>query len=76
MQKRVIASIRKGKGSRNSIVGSVSKRDQKQLLDIRQHRSDGLRVLQPTKSGIGDIDREMATELIKMLGLFIAGCRS
>ena len=70
-QKRVLGSIRRG--SRNSIVASVSKRrGQKHLLDVRLHKPDGLQIPQPTKLAISDIDAETARGLISLLLLFLA----
>jgi hypothetical protein len=57
-QERVIATIRKGK--RNTIVLSISERDQQPCLAIRQHEPNGLRVLVPTSN----IDPAAARELI------------
>ena len=71
--KNVIATLRKGR--RNSVVASVSESiGRPPILDIRQHRPDGLRVLQPTKLAISDIDAELARELISVLLLFLARC--
>ncbi len=64
-QERVIATIRKGK--RNTIVLSLSERDQQPCLDIRQHEPDGLRVLVPTAKGINNISAAEARELIAAL---------
>jgi hypothetical protein len=69
-----IAIIRKG--NRNAIVFTVNERDQQPLLDIRQHEPDGLRLLQPTRSGIGNINDEVAQQLITALQQFIARCRT
>ena len=70
----VIATIRKG--NRNAVVISIKERDRQPLLDIRQHEPDGLQVLQPTRSGISNIDKVMARELVTALLHFIAGCRT
>lgn len=70
----IVATIRKG--NRNAVVVSVKERDGKPLLDIRQHEPDGLQVLQPTRSGISNIDKMMARELVTTLLRFIAGCRT
>lgn len=69
-----IATIRKG--NRKAIVLSVKTGDGKPLLDIRQHEPDGLQVLQPTRSGISNIDKVMARELVTALLHFITECRT
>ena len=70
----IVATIRKG--NRNAVVVSVKEGGQHPLLDIRQHEPDGLQVLQPTRSGISNIDKVMARELVTALLRFIAGCRT
>ncbi|SHN86931.1 hypothetical protein [Bradyrhizobium erythrophlei] len=70
----IVATIRKG--NRNAVVVSVKEDGQHPLLDIRQHEPNGLQELKPTRSGISNIDKVMARELVTALLKFVAGCRT
>jgi hypothetical protein len=68
--KRVVATIRKG--NRNAVVVTVGRHGRHSYIDIRQYEPDGLRVLKPTRSGIGRIDRMAARELITAIEIALA----
>ena len=62
------------KGPRNAIRLTLSVRDNRPVADLRQFEPNGLRVLTPTMKGIGNIDVEMAQQLIVRLQDFVARC--
>jgi hypothetical protein len=64
------------KGGRNAVVLSVRQRGLELLADIRQHEPNGLRELVPTMKGIGNINDDVAEQIIVWLQIFLARCRS
>jgi hypothetical protein len=49
-QERILTTI--PKGSRNAVRVTLSVRDNRPVIDIRQFEPNGLRVLVPTKKGV------------------------
>jgi hypothetical protein len=72
-QERVLATI--PKGSRNAVRVTLSVRDNRPVIDIRQFEPNGLRVLMPTMKGV-NFDLAVLPMVIAALEAIKAEARS